>query len=119
MKPGWKVGLPICTTGYTVEHIGRSPHEAWRQKVARGDVIVIRYADDLVVGFENRTEAKRFLEAFRERLAKFGLEIHPKGSRRPLRSWVSRTTAGNAGAMEHRATRIFKRWIPAPRVLHP
>jgi RNA-directed DNA polymerase len=30
--------------------------EAWRQKVATGDVIVVRYADDLVVGFENRTE---------------------------------------------------------------
>jgi len=49
--------------------------------VATGDVIVIRYADDLVVGFENRTEAERFLEAFRERLAKFGLELHPEKTR--------------------------------------
>jgi hypothetical protein len=48
--------------------------ETWRQKVATGDVIVVRYADDLVAGFENRTEAERFLEAFRERLVKFGLE---------------------------------------------
>jgi RNA-directed DNA polymerase len=56
--------------------------EAWRQKVAAGDVIVVRYADDLVVGFENRTEAERFLEAFRERLAKFGLERHPEKTRR-------------------------------------
>ena len=55
--------------------------EAWRQKVAAGDVIVVRYADDLVVGFENRTEAERFLEAFRERLAKFGLELHPEKTR--------------------------------------
>src|SRR6202171_5549640 len=55
--------------------------EAWRQKVATGDVIVVRYADDLVVGFENRTEAGRFLEAFRERLAKFGLELHPEKTR--------------------------------------
>ncbi len=55
--------------------------EAWRQKVATGDVIVVRYADDLVVGFENRTEAERFLEAFRERLAKFGLELHPEKTR--------------------------------------
>jgi hypothetical protein len=38
------------------------------QPEATGDVIVVRYADDLVVGFENRTEAERFLEAFRERL---------------------------------------------------
>jgi group II intron reverse transcriptase/maturase len=55
--------------------------EAWRQKVATGDVIVVRYADDLVVGFENRIEAERFLEAFRERLTKFGLELHPEKTR--------------------------------------
>ena len=55
--------------------------EAWRKKVARGDVIVVRYADDLVVGFEHRTEAEQFLEAFRERLAKFGLELHAEKTR--------------------------------------
>src|ERR1035438_4376384 len=42
--------------------------EVWRQKVAQGDVAVVRYADDLVVGFESRTEAERFLREFRERL---------------------------------------------------
>src|ERR1700724_698607 len=55
--------------------------EAWRKKVARGDVIVVRYADDLAVGFESRTEAERFLEMFRERLAKFGLELHAEKTR--------------------------------------
>ena len=55
--------------------------ETWRRKVAKGDVIVVRYADDLVVGFENRMEAGRFLEEFRERLAKFGLELHPEKTR--------------------------------------
>jgi len=55
--------------------------EAWRQKVARGDLIVVRYADDLVVGFESRAEAERFLEEFRERLAKFGLELHAEKTR--------------------------------------
>jgi len=55
--------------------------EVWRRKVARGDVIVDRYADDLVVGFENRADAERFLRAFGERLAKFGLEIHPEKTR--------------------------------------
>jgi RNA-directed DNA polymerase len=48
--------------------------EAWRKKVARGEVILVRYADDLVVGFESRAEAELFLKAFQERLAKFGLE---------------------------------------------
>jgi RNA-directed DNA polymerase len=55
--------------------------EAWRKKVARGDVVVVRYADDLVVGFQSRTEAERFLKEFRERLAKFGLELHAEKTR--------------------------------------
>ncbi len=55
--------------------------EAWRKKEAKGDVIVVRYADDLVVGFEHRAEAERFWEAFRERLAKFGLELHAEKTR--------------------------------------
>jgi group II intron reverse transcriptase/maturase len=55
--------------------------EAWRKKVADGEVIVVRYADDLVVGFEYRAEAERFLAAFRERLAKFGLELHAEKTR--------------------------------------
>ena len=55
--------------------------EVWREKVAQGDMIVVRYADDLVVGFEHRAEAERFLKEFQERLAKFGLEIHPEKTR--------------------------------------
>ena len=55
--------------------------EAWRKKVANGEVIVVRYADDLVVGFQYRTDAERFLQEFRERLAKFGLELHADKTR--------------------------------------
>jgi RNA-directed DNA polymerase len=55
--------------------------EAWRKKQAQGDVIVVRYADDLVVGFEHLADAERFLVEFRERLAKFGLELHPEKTR--------------------------------------
>lgn len=55
--------------------------EVWRQKVATGDVVVVRYADDLVVGFQHRAEAERFLKEFTGRLAKFGLEIHPEKTR--------------------------------------
>ena len=50
--------------------------EAWRKKVAVGRVIVVRYADDFVLGFERQTDAERFLEELRERLGKFGLELH-------------------------------------------
>jgi group II intron reverse transcriptase/maturase len=55
--------------------------EVWRKKVANGDVIIVRYADDLVVGFQYRADAERFLQAFRERLAKFGLELHADKTR--------------------------------------
>src|ERR1700682_4922077 len=55
--------------------------EAWREKVAKGKVMAIRNADDLVVGFEHRDEAERFLEEFKERLAKYGLELHSEKTR--------------------------------------
>jgi RNA-directed DNA polymerase len=55
--------------------------EAWRNKLAHGEVIVVRYADDAVLGFEHREEAERFLEQLRERLRKFGLELHPEKTR--------------------------------------
>jgi group II intron reverse transcriptase/maturase len=54
---------------------------AWRRKVARGDMIVVRYADDAVLGFEHKDEAERFLGELRERLGKFGLELHPEKTR--------------------------------------
>ena len=56
--------------------------QAWRKKHARGDVVVVRYADDTVLGFQSQTEADRFLEDFRERLGKFGRELHPDKTRR-------------------------------------
>jgi len=55
--------------------------EAWRKRVARGDVIAVRYADDLVVGFQHRADAERFLSEFRDRLVRFGLELHPDKTR--------------------------------------
>lgn len=55
--------------------------DVWRRKVAKGDVIIVRYADDLVLGFQHRAEAVRFLNEFRDRLAQFGLELHPEKTR--------------------------------------
>ncbi len=55
--------------------------QAWRENSAYGWVILVRYADDFVLGFEHRSEAGRFLEELRERLAKFGLELHPAKTR--------------------------------------
>ena len=55
--------------------------DVWRRKVVKGDVIVVRHADDLVVGFQHRKDAEHFQTEFRERLAKFGLELHPDKTR--------------------------------------
>ncbi|HET6179395.1 MAG TPA: reverse transcriptase domain-containing protein, partial [Candidatus Sulfotelmatobacter sp.] len=54
----------------------------WRQKWAQGEVVVIRFADDTIVGFQYQADADRFLENLRERLAMFGLELHPDKTRR-------------------------------------
>jgi group II intron reverse transcriptase/maturase len=53
----------------------------WRRKQARGDVVVVRFADDFVVGFQHRNEAERFLAELRERFTPFGLELHPDKTR--------------------------------------
>jgi group II intron reverse transcriptase/maturase len=55
---------------------------AWRQNQARGEVIVVRYADDTVLGFQHQADADCFLEDLRERLKEFGLELHPDKTRR-------------------------------------
>src|SRR5438552_1397084 len=56
--------------------------DVWRKKWAQGDVVVVRYADDIILGFQHQAEADRFLENFRERLGGFGLELHPDKTRR-------------------------------------
>ena len=55
--------------------------DQWRRKKAAGDVIIVRYADDAVLGFQYREEAELFLDQLRGRLAKFGLELHPEKTR--------------------------------------
>jgi group II intron reverse transcriptase/maturase len=52
----------------------------WRRQ-ATGDVIVVRYADDFIVGFQHEQEARRFLTELRDRLAAYGLELHPDKTR--------------------------------------
>ena len=55
--------------------------QAWRQKQAHGDVIVVRFADDIVVGFQSKADAERFRAELDERMGKFGLELHPEKTR--------------------------------------
>jgi group II intron reverse transcriptase/maturase len=55
--------------------------QQWRTRHARGVVIVVRYADDFVLGFQHRHEAEQFLHDLRERFQKFGLVLHPQKTR--------------------------------------
>ena len=55
--------------------------ERWRRREARGDMVIVRYADDAIFGFESETDARRFLDAMRERLAAFALTLHPDKTR--------------------------------------
>ena len=55
--------------------------ERWRGREAAGDMVIVRYADDIVVGFEHQADAERFQEAMRERLGAFSLTLHPDKTR--------------------------------------
>jgi RNA-directed DNA polymerase len=53
----------------------------WRQREATGDMIIVRYADDFIIGFQHEHDARRFLDEMRERLRKFALTLHPEKTR--------------------------------------
>ena len=55
--------------------------ERWRRREATGDMVIVRYADDIVVGFEHEADARRFWDAMRERLQEFSLSLHPEKTR--------------------------------------
>jgi len=71
----------------------------WRKTECRGDVIIVRYADDFVMGFEHRHEAEACLEALRKRLGQFDLELHPDKTRLIEfgRHTIDRGTGGGSG----------------------
>ena len=53
----------------------------WRKRHAHGDVVIVRFADDFIIGFEHKDDADRFLSELRGRFAEFGLELHPGKTR--------------------------------------
>jgi group II intron reverse transcriptase/maturase len=55
--------------------------ERWRRREATGDMIIVRYADDFIIGFQHEGDARRFLDEMRERLGKFALTLHPEKTR--------------------------------------
>ena len=55
--------------------------ERWRRREASGNMIIVRYADDIIIGFEHENDARRFWDAMRERLGEFSLSLHPDKTR--------------------------------------
>jgi len=68
--------------------------QQWRHRHATGDMFVVRYADDTIVGFEHQADAERFLTDLRLRMAEFALELHPEKTR--LLEFGRRTSADRA-----------------------
>src|SRR5215471_2566769 len=78
--PQGAVISPLLANIY-LHHVYDQWVHQWRQRCATGDVIVVRYADDSIVGFEHRYEAEQFLADLKARLARFGLNLHPEKTR--------------------------------------
>jgi RNA-directed DNA polymerase len=55
--------------------------DRWRRREARGDVIIVRYADDIVIGFQHEADARRFWDAMQRRLQEYALSLHPDKTR--------------------------------------
>jgi len=97
----------------------------WREREATGDMIIVRYADDIITGFQYESDARRFRDAMRERLGEFALSLHPDKTRlirvRPLRGGQSRAArvrqAGNLpfpGPNVH-LRQVARRQVPDPQ----
>ena len=78
--PQGSVASPLLANVY-LHYVFDRWVQHWRKHQATGDMVVVRYADDIVAGFENRADAERFLSEWKERLQKFGLELHPDKTR--------------------------------------
>ena len=83
MVLGAPLGAPVSPllANVYLHHVLDLWAEWWRKYHARGDVIIVRFADDFVAGFQYQDDAERFRAALRERFAKFSLELHPDKTR--------------------------------------
>ncbi len=98
----------------------------WRENHAAGAVIVVRYADDAVVGFQHRGDAERFHRELAQRMEKFGLALHPEKTRLielPVQgAWLRRVVLGyfnshavpgNSEALKAFRTQVIRHWRKA------
>jgi group II intron reverse transcriptase/maturase len=74
------VASPLLANIY-LHHVFDLWAQRWRRREATGDMIFVRYADDIVVGFEHEADARRFWDEMRERFEKFALSLHPEKTR--------------------------------------
>ena len=72
---------PLLANVYRAPRVFDLWAKRWRRREAKGDMIIVRYADDIVVGFEHETDARRFWDAMRTRLGEFALSLHPDKTR--------------------------------------
>ena len=79
--PQGSVISPILANVYLHYVLDLWFHKKWRNHEVNGDAIIVRYADDFVVGFQHKQDAERFLDALKERLGSFELELHPDKTR--------------------------------------
>ena len=80
-SPQGAIVSPVLSNAYLHYVLDLWFHRKWRKHQAVGDTIIVRYADDVVVGLQHRQNAEHFLGDLRERLAKFGLAMHPGKTR--------------------------------------
>ena len=80
-SPQGAIVSPVLANAYLHYVLDLWVHKSWRKRKVEGDMIIVRYADDFVTGFQHRWEAQRFLNDLRERLARFGLTLHPDKTR--------------------------------------
>jgi len=78
--PQGAVASPLLTNVY-LHYVFDLWAERWRRNEARGNVIILRFADDIVVGFQHEADARRFWEAMRVRFEQFSLALHPDKTR--------------------------------------
>ena len=79
--PQGAIASPVLANVYLHYVLDLWVHKSWRNRKVEGDMIIVRYADDFVTGFQHRREAEHFLNDLRERLARFGLALHPDKTR--------------------------------------
>jgi hypothetical protein len=102
----------------------------WRRRKAAGDMIIVRYADDFIVGFQHERDARSFLDEMRERLREFALSLHPRRPGSSSSDALRRNAASAVGSGAHpssertklhweRMKRLIDEWLPKPRILHP